>query len=415
MEMLKKLWKIALRVITGLLILLAVVLAVNEFFGDNDDEYYDVKNLKDYKSVSIKNAPDSFMKILAEIPKNETIDDGLQMLNLANGLDFENNMEKSKNNLKDMYVIGTRYANKIPNTFAHINVDFLPKDSKGLEEAEKNYKWQAKVFFGSLVKNVYEERMEPYKSLVEGDQFLAEMNQIGLSELFVEKEYNADGYKWFRLASIFDIQSCEPVKLSRANYLYVNLNNEPVKVKFGKGLQVTGAIDSMNRFYQIRRDYFDDFRINSNDLKKAADIEPESAEAERFINDLTKKYIMNGNGWKNKIVNDFVMRKIFMPEDILKLQASLNSIQESNIINDTNTVYIDLGYRIVEISFMPFHNLVMPVVPFDRDVVISCLVDVYEVEHFYLNNAYEVYIDRMRDKDLQSGMVEASNLKMIKL
>ena len=64
MEMLKKLWKIALRVITGLLILLAVVLAVNEFFGDNDDEYYDVKNLKDYKSVSIKNAPDSFMKIL---------------------------------------------------------------------------------------------------------------------------------------------------------------------------------------------------------------------------------------------------------------------------------------------------------------------------------------------------------------
>lgn len=414
MEMLKKLWKIALRVITGLLILLAVVLAVNEFFGDNDDEYYDVKNLKDYKSVSIKNAPDSFMKILAEIPKNETIDDGLQMLNLANGLDFENDMEKSKNNLKDMYVIGTRYANKIPNTFAHINVDFLPKDSKGLEEAEKNYKWQAKVFFGSLVKNVYEERMEPYKSLVEGDQFLAEMNQIGLSELFVEKEYNADGYKWFRLASIFDIQSCEPVKLSRANYLYVNLNNEPVKVKFGKGLQVTGAIDSMNRFYQIRRDYFDGFRINSNDLKKAADIEPGSAEAERFINDLTKKYIMNGNGWKNKIVNDFVMRKIFMLEDILKLQASLNSIQESNIINDTK-IYVDLGYRIVEISFMPFHNLVMPVVPFDRDVAISCLVDVYEVEHFYLNNAYEVYIDRMRDKDLQSGMVEASNLKMIKL
>lgn len=408
MKILKKIGKI----LGGIFGLLVIVVCVSLIFGGSNKEYYDVENLKDYKTVKIKDAPESFMKILAEMPKNEMIDDGLKILNFANELDLNDNLEKSKKSLKEMVIIGRKYQQKVPNNiFQLINPDFLSEDKEKLQQEEDYYKLQAKFFFGDLVKLAYEERMEYYKSLVEGDQFFAVMKQIGLSELFVEPKYSD---RWFVLTSIYNIKSCEPVKLSRAKYLYANINNEPVKVKFDKGEQLNGSIDSMNRIYQVRQTYIDGFRLNNQNLKNALKLKPESEEAKKFITDLTKNYIINGYSWKNKILNDFVMKQIFSPEDMLKLQASLDSIQESNIINN-NMLYIDLEYRIVQIGFMSIHNLIMPYAKFDRDVGIVCTVDVYEKEHFYLNNAYELYIDEMRDKDSKKEKIDAQDLKMIKL
>lgn len=412
MESLKKVWKYALRIITGLMVILAIILVVNELYGDSDAKtYYDVENLKDYKTVKIKDASESFMKILAEMPKNEMIDDGLKILNFANELDLNDDLEKSKKSLKEMAIIGRKYQQKVPdNIFQFINPDVFLKDKEILQQKEDNYKQQAKFFFGDLVKLAYEEKMEYYKSLVEGDQFFAAMNQIGLSELFVEPKYSD---RWFVLTSIYNIKSCEPVKLNRANYLYVNINNEPVKVKFDKGEQVNGSIDSMNRVYQIQQTYMTTFLLNNQNLKEALKIKPESEEAKKFIADLTEKYIIDGYDWKNKIINDFVMKQIFLPEDMQKLQVSLNNIKKENI--SKNTVFIDLEYRIVKIDFMVIHNLIMPYVNFDRNIGVLCTVNIYEKEHFYLNNAYELYIDKMRDKDSRNGKIDARDLKMIKL
>ena len=90
MEMLKKIWKIALRVITGLLIILAVVLVANEIFGGGEEkEYYDVKNLKDYKTLKIKDMPSELQVILTNLEKDKGIDAGLEVLNLFNELDFK--------------------------------------------------------------------------------------------------------------------------------------------------------------------------------------------------------------------------------------------------------------------------------------------------------------------------------------
>lgn len=435
MEMLKKIWKIALRVITGLLIILAVVLVANEIFGGGEEkEYYDVKNLKDYKTLKIKDMPSELQVILTNLEKDKGIDAGLEVLNLFNELDFKKDYDNSADKLKQIISIieiNTKYGNTermysyLYDFNKEIEAAYSEKESNSEKEKriekkaerleDKNnknlIKRDVKLFLSKMIQKAYEEQALANDNLLPEYEMWGILNYNGYNNIVFEQERrkftasSINNIDEFRTGS--NIDSRKAKLLLDADYMTSSSVN--IKYKNSK-INVTGNSDSNYNIYSVSvpislHTYYlspqeQQLTKNMKDSGSVLD-EKEDPERAKFFKEKITNYILNNHfGWKDKALHNKIICEVLTKDDIQKLEKSITNISEKELQYEKFIIFYstEINNKNVLFSFLPSfaldekkYNLTGN--PFDKNgikMVVS--MTVYDRKHSNLNDLIDKYV-----------------------
>lgn len=390
MELLKKIWKYALRIITGLMVIFAIILVANELYGDSDTKtYYDVKNLKDYKTVKIEGMPDELQNILAGLEKNKGVDAGLEALNLYNEMNFKKDYNNSAEKLKqilNIIEINTKYGNteRTYNYLYEFNeeIDDVYKMKEDKDEKDERIKRKAerledeynkglmeqnvKQFFSKMIKKAYEQQSLTENKLLPEFKMWDILNYNGYSNIVFDHERRRftaapfDNIKELKIGP--DVDTKRSVLLLDADY--IASTNVNIKYK-NISRNITGYVDNNYNVYSLSvpvslHTYYlsADKQNLTKDMPETGSVLSEKEDAKRaafFKQEMNDYILQNTFGWKEHALYNKVIYDVLGENNIKILQEKFDVIKDSELrYSDFGISYkSEIGNKNIYVVFSP--------------------------------------------------------------
>lgn len=390
MELLKKVWKYALRIITGLMVIFAIILVANELSGDSDTKtYYDVKNLKDYKTVKIEGMPDELQNILAGLEKDKGVDAGLEALNLYNEMNFKKDYNNSAEKLKqilNIIEINTKYGNteRMYNYLYEFNeeIDDVYKIKEDKDEKEKRIKRKAerledeynkgligqnvKQFFSKMIKKAYEQQSLGADNLLPEYKMWDILTYNGYSNIVFDHERRRftaapfDNIKELKIGP--DVDTKRSVLLLDADY--IASTNANIKYK-NISRNITGYVDNNYNVYSLSvpvslHTYYlsADKQNLTKDMPETGLVLSEKEDAKRaafFKQEMNDYILQNTFGWKEHALYNKVIYDVLGENNIKILQEKFDVIKDSELrYSDFGISYkSEIGNKNIYVVFSP--------------------------------------------------------------
>lgn len=390
MELLKKVWKYALRIITGLMVIFAIILVANELSGDSDTKtYYDVKNLKDYKTVKIEGMPDELQNILAGLEKDKGVDAGLEALNLYNEMNFKKDYNNSAEKLKqilNIIEINTKYGNteRMYNYLYEFNeeIDDVYKIKEDKDEKEERIKRKAerledeynkgligqnvKQFFSKMIKKAYEQQSLGADNLLPEYKMWDILTYNGYSNIVFDHERRRftaapfDNIKELKIGP--DVDTKRSVLLLDADY--IASTNANIKYK-NISRNITGYVDNNYNVYSLSvpvslHTYYlsADKQNLTKDMPETGSVLSEKEDAKRaafFKQEMNDYILQNTFGWKEHALYNKVIYDVLGENNIKILQEKFDVIKDSELrYSDFGISYkSEIGNKNIYVVFSP--------------------------------------------------------------
>lgn len=390
MELLKKVWKYALRIITGLMVIFAIILVANELSGDSDTKtYYDVKNLKDYKTVKIEGMPDELQNILAGLEKDKGVDAGLEALNLYNEMNFKKDYNNSAEKLKqilNIIEINTKYGNteRMYNYLYEFNeeIDDVYKIKEDKDEKEERIKRKAerledeynkgligqnvKQFFSKMIKKAYEQQSLGADNLLPEYKMWDILTYNGYSNIVFDHERRRftaapfDNIKELKIGP--DVDTKRSVLLLDADY--IASTNANIKYK-NINRNITGYVDNNYNVYSLSvpvslHTYYlsADKQNLTKDMPETGLVLSEKEDAKRaafFKQEMNDYILQNTFGWKEHALYNKVIYDVLGENNIKILQEKFDVIKDSELrYSDFGISYkSEIGNKNIYVVFSP--------------------------------------------------------------
>lgn len=390
MELLKKVWKYALRIITGLMVILAIILIANELSGDSDTKtYYDVKNLKDYKTVKIEGMPDELQNILAGLEKDKGVDAGLEALNLYNEMNFKKDYNNSAEKLKqilNIIEINTKYGNteRMYNYLYEFNeeIDDVYKIKEDKDEKEERIKRKAerledeynkglirqnvKQLFSKMIKKAYEQQSLGADNLLPEYKMWDILTYNGYSNIVFDHERRRftaapfDNIKELKIGP--DVDTKRSVLLLDADY--IASTNANIKYK-NISRNITGYVDNNYNVYSLSvpvslHTYYlsADKQNLTKDMPETGSVLSEKEDAKRaafFKQEMNDYILRNTFGWKEHALYNKIVYDVLGENNVKILQEKFNNIKESELsyYNPCVIYETEIDNKNVSVMFIP--------------------------------------------------------------
>lgn len=390
MELLKKVWKYALRIITGLMVIFAIILVANELSGDSDTKtYYDVANLKDYKTVKIEGMPEELQNILAGLEKDKGVDAGLEALNLYNEMNFKKDYNNSAEKLKQILNIietNTKYGNteRTYNYLYEFNeeIDDVYKMKEDKDEKDERIKRKAerledeynkglmeqnvKQFFSKMIKKAYEQQSLSENNLLPEFKMWDILNYNGYSNIVFDHERRRftaapfDNIKELKIGP--DVDTKRSVLLLDADY--IASTNVNIKYK-NISRNITGYVDNNYNVYSLSvpvslHTYYlsADKQNLTKDMPETGLVLSEKEDAKRaafFKQEMNDYILRNTFGWKEHALYNKVIYDVLGENNIKILQEKFDVIKDSELRHsDFGISYkSEIGNKNIYVVFSP--------------------------------------------------------------
>ncbi len=385
MELLKKVWKYALRIITGLMVILAIILVVNELSGDSDAKtYYDVENLKDYKTVKIEGMPEELQNILVDLKKDKGIDAGLEVINLYNQIDFENKYEDFKDKMKQMINIiesNTKYGDtkrsygSIYTAYDIFYSDYgkgydkeevIEKNIKRLNKIKMDIQRNVKGFFSDMIQKAYEKQKLSESSLLPEYKMWDILTYNGYNNIVLDQTrryFTAapfDNIKEFKIGPDVDMRKSK--LLLDADYIA----STNVNIKYKKShINIWGNVDNNYNVYKLSVPVLSgtyylsvDKQNLTKDMPDTGSVlsEKENTKRAAFFKQEMNDYILHNTfGWKEHALYNKIVYDVLGESNVKILHEKFNNIKENELsYYDLCVIYkTEIDDKNIRILFTP--------------------------------------------------------------
>ena len=388
MKILKKIGKI----LGGIFGLLVIVVCASLIFGGNDNnnkEYYDVANLKDYKTVKIGGMPEELQNILAGLEKDKGVDAGLEALNLYNEMNFKKDYNNSAEKLKQILNIietNTKYGNteRTYNYLYEFNeeIDDVYKMKEDKDEKDERIKRKAerledeynkglieqnvKQFFSKMIKKAYEQQSLTENNLLPEFKMWDILNYNGYSNIVFDHERRRftaapfDNIKELKIGP--DVDTKRSVLLLDADY--IASTNVNIKYK-NISRNITGYVDNNYNVYSLSvpvslHTYYlsADKQNLTKDMPETGSVLSEKEDAKRaafFKQEMNDYILQNTFGWKEHALYNKVIYDVLGENNIKILQEKFDVIKDSELrYSDFGISYkSEIGNKNIYVVFSP--------------------------------------------------------------